>query len=146
MTFKDLVRDLTDNIGSISRRTFDRKFTSGSRRVRSQSLVLDPTPSSSLSRRCFGDMDMVVDAGSDVVMEEGWWADLPPELLRDVLQRVESADGSWPARKDVVACSAVCKTWREITKELVKTPEECGQLTFPISLKQVGLVPFSYSR
>ena len=87
-----------------------------------------------------------MDAGSDVVMEEGWWADLPPELLRDVLQRVESADGSWPARKDVVACSAVCKTWREITKELVKTPEECGQLTFPISLKQVGLVPFSYSR
>ena len=71
---------------------------------------------------------------------------MPPELLRDVLQRVESADGSWPARKDVVACSAVCKTWREITKELVKTPEECGQLTFPISLKQVGLVPFSYSR
>jgi hypothetical protein len=36
-----------------------------------------------------------------------------------------------------VACSAVCKTWREITMELVKTPEESGKLTFPISLKQV---------
>ena len=67
------------------------------------------------------------------------WANLPPEILRSVIMRVEMADGSWPSRKDVVACSAVCKTWRCITKELVKTPEESGKLTFPISLKQVCL-------
>ncbi|MBA0592039.1 hypothetical protein Gorai_009026, partial [Gossypium raimondii] len=29
-------------------------------------------------------------------------------------------------------------SWREITKEIVKTPEQCGRLTFPISLKQPG--------
>lgn len=123
MPLKSLVRDfkdIKDNIGSISRRTFDLKF-SQSRRVRSQSGIVD-----------------VSLAVVDDSLEQGCWANLPPELLRDVLQRVESAEGSWPARKDVVACSAVCKTWREITKELVKTPEESGKLTFPISLKQPG--------
>uniref|UniRef100_A0A6N2KP40 Tubby C-terminal domain-containing protein n=1 Tax=Salix viminalis TaxID=40686 RepID=A0A6N2KP40_SALVM len=28
--------------------------------------------------------------------------------------------------------------WREITKAAVKTPEQCGCITFPISLKQPG--------
>ncbi|KAJ8545898.1 hypothetical protein K7X08_018481 [Anisodus acutangulus] len=41
-------------------------------------------------------------------IEQGQWANLPP------------------------------KSWRKITKEIVKTPEECGRLTFPISLKQPG--------
>lgn len=124
MPLKNLVRDFRDikeNIGNISRRTFDVKFPYHSR-TRSQSAVLDVLPPTS----------------TDFLSQHSCWANLPPELLRDVLQRVESAEGSWPARKDVVACSAVCKTWREITKELVKTPEESGMLTFPISLKQPG--------
>ncbi|KAL6215871.1 hypothetical protein ACLB2K_015297 [Fragaria x ananassa] len=66
------------------------------------------------------------------------WADMPPELLHDIIQRVEEAETSWPARRDVVACASVCRSWREITKEIVKTPEQCGLLTFPISLKQPG--------
>ncbi|MCO5598391.1 hypothetical protein L7F22_052486 [Adiantum nelumboides] len=125
MSFKNLVKDLKDmkdNIGSMSRRTFDMKFSHCSSKVRSQSTALDVPPSMK----------------TDDTTEKSCWANLPPELLRDVLQRVESAEGSWPARKDVVACSAVCQTWREITKELVKTPEESGKLTFPISLKQPG--------
>ncbi|KAJ4826046.1 Tubby-like F-box protein 5 [Turnera subulata] len=66
------------------------------------------------------------------------WADLPPELLHDIIKRVEAGETAWPARRDVVACASVCKSWRETTKEIVKTPEECGCITFPISLKQPG--------
>ncbi|XP_008784902.1 tubby-like F-box protein 5 isoform X2 [Phoenix dactylifera] len=66
------------------------------------------------------------------------WANLPPELLLDVIQRVEACEVSWPARRHVVACAAVCRTWRDITKEVVKTPEQSGRITFPISLKQPG--------
>ncbi|EFJ34613.1 hypothetical protein SELMODRAFT_230435 [Selaginella moellendorffii] len=66
------------------------------------------------------------------------WANMPPELLRDIIQRLESSDNVWPSRKNVVACAAVCSTWREITKELVKSPELSGKLTFPVSLKQPG--------
>ncbi|GBG72598.1 hypothetical protein CBR_g12171 [Chara braunii] len=66
------------------------------------------------------------------------WANMPPELLRDVILRVEQSESQWPNRKNVVACSGVCSSWREITKELVKKPEQSGRLTFPISLKQPG--------
>uniref|UniRef100_A0A0D9VJZ9 Tubby-like F-box protein n=1 Tax=Leersia perrieri TaxID=77586 RepID=A0A0D9VJZ9_9ORYZ len=47
---------------------------------------------------------------------------------------------SWPGlwSEQVVACAAVCRSWREVTKEVVKTLEECGRITFPISLKQPG--------
>jgi hypothetical protein len=69
---------------------------------------------------------------------QGRWADLPPELLLDVIQRVESSEATWPARRQVVACAAVCRSWREVTKDVVKTLEECGRITFPISLKQVS--------
>lgn len=72
------------------------------------------------------------------VIDQSPWANLPPELLHDIIQRVEANETSWPARRDVVACASVCKSWREITKEIVKTPEQCGWLTFPISLKQPG--------
>lgn len=70
-------------------------------------------------------------------IEQGKWADMPPELLLDIIQRVEESEKSWPARNAVVACASVCKSWRDVTKEIVRTPEECGRLTFPISLKQV---------
>jgi hypothetical protein len=60
------------------------------------------------------------------------------ELLLDVIQRVESSETTWPARRQVVACAAVCWSWREVTKEVVKTLKECGRITFPMSLKQVS--------
>ncbi|ONK63421.1 uncharacterized protein A4U43_C07F14980 [Asparagus officinalis] len=63
---------------------------------------------------------------------------MPTELLRDVLMRIEEAESSWPPRKDVVACAGVCRSWREIMKEIVKIPEVSGLITFPISLKQPG--------
>ncbi|KAK3009773.1 hypothetical protein RJ639_014291 [Escallonia herrerae] len=74
-------------------------------------------------------------------IEQSRWANMPPELLLDIIRRLEASETSWPARRDMVSCAAVCRTWRETTKELVKTPEECGLLTFPVSLKQVTLYP-----
>ncbi|KAJ8549163.1 hypothetical protein K7X08_032870 [Anisodus acutangulus] len=70
--------------------------------------------------------------------QQGQWANLPPELLLDIIRRVEESETSWPARTSVVFCACACKSWREVTKEIVKTPEACGRLTFPISLKQPG--------
>ncbi|KAK1384241.1 hypothetical protein POM88_021976 [Heracleum sosnowskyi] len=38
--------------------------------------------------------------------------------------------------RDVVSCAAVGKSRRCKTKEIVRTPEQCGLLMFPMSLKQ----------
>lgn len=65
------------------------------------------------------------------------WENLPSELLREVFLKVEESGSKWPARKHVVACAGVCKSWREVMKEVVETPEVCGNITFPISVKQV---------
>ncbi|KAE8100257.1 hypothetical protein FH972_018172 [Carpinus fangiana] len=77
-------------------------------------------------------------ASASLVQQRRRWANMPPELLHDIIQRVEASVTSWPARRDVVACALVCRSWRKIAKEIVKTPEQCGCLTFPISLKQPG--------
>ncbi|XP_017975031.1 PREDICTED: tubby-like F-box protein 3 [Theobroma cacao] len=66
------------------------------------------------------------------------WANLPQELLREVLLRIEDSENIWPQRKNVVACAGVCRSWRVIVKEIVKVPELSGKLTFPISVKQPG--------
>ncbi|XP_010531041.1 PREDICTED: tubby-like F-box protein 2 [Tarenaya hassleriana] len=66
------------------------------------------------------------------------WASVPPELLFDIIRRVEESETAWPARAAVVSCASVCRSWRQITKEIVRIPEHCGRLTFPISLKQPG--------
>lgn len=119
MSFKSIVRELKemkDGIGSISRRGSE-----GGRHWRSRTrshIAPDVAPSDPI--------------------EQGQWANLPPELLLDIIRRVEESETSWPARTVLVSCASVCKSWREITKEIVKTPEECGKLTYPISLKQPG--------
>ncbi|AES59650.2 tubby-F-box-like protein [Medicago truncatula] len=64
------------------------------------------------------------------------WANLPPELLLDIIQRVEASETTWPSLRALVACASVCRLWRDITKGVVKTLEQCGWITFPISLKQ----------
>jgi tubby-related protein 1 len=118
MSFRSFLQDVRDGIGSISRRSFDVKF-SYSLRSRSHSAVHDSH------------------YRNEVLMPQSCWANMPPELLRDVISRIEASEGAWPARKHVVACSGVCRSWRAITKEIVKTPQLSGKLTFPISLRQV---------
>ncbi|GAB4851228.1 Tubby- protein 3 [Ancistrocladus abbreviatus] len=71
-------------------------------------------------------------------MEQSCWANMPSELLREVLTRIEASESEWPARRNVIACAGVCKNWRDIMKEIVKTPELTGKITFPISVKQPG--------
>ncbi|OIW12706.1 hypothetical protein TanjilG_24639 [Lupinus angustifolius] len=71
-------------------------------------------------------------------LKQSCWANMPTELLRDVLIRIEASQVTWPSRKHVVACAGVCRSWRQIIKEIVKAPQLSTNLTFPISLKQPG--------
>lgn len=129
MPFKSIVREMREGIGSISRRGVLPKH--GSHR-RTKSHIAPEASSSSGAPRPSPSWPV-----SSMLFQQSRWANLPPELLIDIIQRVEASETSWPARRDVVACASVCRSWREITKEVVKTPEQCGWLTFPISLKQV---------
>ncbi|KAL8214910.1 hypothetical protein R6Q57_004359 [Mikania cordata] len=113
MSFKSIIQDMKGDFGSISRKGFGL-------RSRSQRVVED-RPS------------VIVDA-----LKQSCWANMPPELLRDVLMRIEASECAWPPRKNVVSCAGVCRNWREIMKDIVKNPEFSGKLTFPISLKQPG--------
>lgn len=133
MPFKSLIKELQDlkdglgsisrrsGLGSISRRSFDIKFPIYHHRSRSMSSVLDESQARSLE-----------------VCEQSCWATMPPELLRDVLQRIETSECTWPSRKHFVACACVCRNWRNIAKELARPPEHSRRLTFPISVKQPG--------
>ncbi|KAJ8748427.1 hypothetical protein K2173_003064 [Erythroxylum novogranatense] len=119
MSFKSILQDMKGEFGSMSRKGFDVKFG---------------YPMRSRSHRVVQDSSFVpLDA-----FKQSCWANMPPELLRDVLMRIEESESTWPPRKNVVACAGVCRNWREILKEIVQTPEASGKLTFPISLKQPG--------
>ncbi|XP_018484455.1 tubby-like F-box protein 3 isoform X2 [Raphanus sativus] len=112
MSFKSLIRG---EIGSISRR---KGFGFG--RSRSQRVVQDS-------------FLVPVDA-----FKQSCWATMPPELLRDVLIRIEASEDTWPSRKNVVSCAGVCRNWRDLVKEIVQVPQLSSKFTFPISLKQPG--------
>ncbi|KAB2023313.1 hypothetical protein ES319_D06G009300v1 [Gossypium barbadense] len=112
-------------IGNISNKSSRKRH-----RLRRGQAHITPEASSSASPGSPG--------SSTVQIEQRQWANLPPELLLDIIQRVEQREQCWPGRRDVVTCASVCRSWREITKDIVKTPELCGFLTFPISLKQPG--------
>uniref|UniRef100_A0A0R0L0L7 Tubby-like F-box protein n=1 Tax=Glycine max TaxID=3847 RepID=A0A0R0L0L7_SOYBN len=116
MSFRSIVRDVRDGFGSLSRRSFDVRISGG------------------------GKLNSLVHEAHErqLVIQNSRWASLPPELLCDVIKRLEESESTWPARKHVVACAAVCKSWREMCKEIVTSPEFCGKITFPVSLKQPG--------
>ncbi|XP_060175816.1 tubby-like F-box protein 10 [Lycium barbarum] len=118
MSFRSIVRDVRDSFGSLSRRSFDVRL-SGHQRGKSH-----------------GSFHELSD--HPPVVQNSCWANLPPELLFDVIRRLEESENSWPARKHVVACASVCRSWRIMCQEIVTSPEVCGKLTFPISLKQPG--------
>ncbi|KAK8314960.1 hypothetical protein V6Z12_D01G207300 [Gossypium hirsutum] len=118
MSFRSIVRDVRDSFGSLSRRSFDVRLV-GHHRGKSHGALHDLHD-------------------EPLVIQNGRWANLPPELLTDVIKRLEESESTWPARKSVVACASVCQSWRVICKDIVKSPEFCGKLTFPVSLKQPG--------
>lgn len=118
MSFKSILQDMKGEFGSISRKGFEGRFG----RSRSHRVVEECTVTA-------------VDA-----LRQSCWANMPPELLRDVLMRIEESDSDWPSRQNVVACAGVCRSWREIMKEIVRNLEVSGKVTFPISVKQVCVV------
>jgi len=65
------------------------------------------------------------------------WSTMLPELLADIIKRVDVTGEQWPHRRNVVACASVCKRWRDITREVVGSPSLNGKITFPSCLKQV---------
>ncbi|KAL7216697.1 hypothetical protein ACSBR1_028601 [Camellia fascicularis] len=69
---------------------------------------------------------------------EGSWSNMLPELLGEIIRRVEASEDRWPIRQNVVACACVCKRWRGVTREIVRSPFRSGQITFPSCLKQPG--------
>ncbi|GMH17109.1 hypothetical protein Nepgr_018950 [Nepenthes gracilis] len=118
MSLRSIVRDVRDGFGSWSRRNFEVRLR-GHHRGKSHGSVHE-----------FCDPPLI--------LQNSCWVSLPPELLRDVIKRLEASEVTWPARKHVVACAAVCRSWREMCKEIVRSPEFSGKLTFPVSLKQPG--------
>ncbi|KAG4215394.1 Tubby-like F-box protein 8 [Gossypium arboreum] len=118
MSFRSIVRDVRDSFGSLSRRSFDVRLV-GHHRGKSHGALHDLHD-------------------EPLVIQNSRWANLPHELLTDVIKRLEESESTWPARKSVVACASVCQSWRVICKDIVKCPEFCGKLTFPVSLKQPG--------
>ncbi|XP_010535040.1 PREDICTED: tubby-like F-box protein 7 [Tarenaya hassleriana] len=68
----------------------------------------------------------------------GSWSAMLPELLGEIIRRVEETEDRWPQRRDVVTCACVSKKWREITREIVRSPDTSGKITFPSCLKLPG--------
>ncbi|CAK9157289.1 unnamed protein product [Ilex paraguariensis] len=118
MSFRSIVRDVRDGFGSLSRRSFDIRLSSHHR---------------GKSHSSFHEL-----TDQPLVVQNSRWANLPPDLLYDVIRRLEDSESTWPARKHVVACAGVCKSWRRMCKEIVRGPELCGKVTFLVSLKQPG--------
>ncbi|KAL6845300.1 hypothetical protein ACP4OV_024795 [Aristida adscensionis] len=86
-----------------------------------------------------GGLEAEAVAEAEAEEQEERWARLLPELLSEVVRRVEASAGEqWPARKDVVSCACVCRRWRDAAVSVVRPPAESGKITFPSSLKQPG--------
>lgn len=76
-----------------------------------------------------------------VVGKSGLWAGMLPELLGEIIQRVEVSEEQWPQRQNVVACGCVCKQWRKVTKDVVEKASvnpQAAKITFPSCLKKPG--------
>ncbi|PUZ65278.1 hypothetical protein GQ55_3G210800 [Panicum hallii var. hallii] len=71
-------------------------------------------------------------------VDEERWSRLLPELLTEIVRRVDAGAERWPLRRDVVVCACVCRRWRDAAFSVVRPPVEGGRITFPSSLKQPG--------
>ncbi|GAB4846579.1 Tubby-like F-box protein 7 [Ancistrocladus abbreviatus] len=70
--------------------------------------------------------------------DQNCWSTMLPELLAEIIGRVEASEDKWPVRGNFVACAGVCKKWRDIAREIVKSPFSTGIITFPSCLKLPG--------
>ncbi|EFH70212.1 hypothetical protein ARALYDRAFT_891335 [Arabidopsis lyrata subsp. lyrata] len=92
MTFRSIVRDVRDSIGSFSRRSVEVRV-------------------SNETSKSHGALVETHDQEDLVVIKNTRWANLPVEVLRDVMKKLDESESTWPDRKQVVACAGVCKTW-----------------------------------
>ncbi|KAG2328219.1 hypothetical protein Bca4012_037244 [Brassica carinata] len=83
------------------------------------------------------DSPMLPPPSSNITGSSSWSAMLP-ELLSEIIRRVEDTEDHWPHRRDVVTCACVSKKWREITQDIVRSPRNSGNITFPSCLKLPG--------
>lgn len=72
-------------------------------------------------------------------LSQSFWVDLPQDILREVLFRIEASELASRYRSSLVSCAGVCRSWRMVTMEIVNTPRFTAKLSFPISVKQVYL-------
>ncbi|URE16126.1 tubby-like F-box protein [Musa troglodytarum] len=77
-----------------------------------------------------------VEVAAGAEEEEVRWSTILPELLGEIVRRVESSDRQWPLRKSLVSCACVCRRWRQVTTGVVGPPRDTGTITFAASLKQ----------
>ncbi|KAF8046987.1 hypothetical protein N665_3272s0001 [Sinapis alba] len=80
---------------------------------------------------------------SNITGSSSSWSAMLPELLREIIRRVEDTEDHWPLRRNVVTCACVSKKWREITQDIVRSPSNSGKITFPSCLKLPGPQDFS---
>ncbi|KAM1553230.1 hypothetical protein ACFX1X_006192 [Malus domestica] len=106
-----------------------RKFSKSFRKLK----LSDEDQARGGDRRVVRDSDC---ADSSSSPSSSSWSDMLTELLGEIIRRVEASEDKWPHRKNVVACACVCKRWRDITKEIARSPSYSGKITFPSCLKQ----------
>jgi hypothetical protein len=68
-------------------------------------------------------------------VDEERWPRLLPELLTDIVCRIDTGAERWPPRCDFIACACVYRCWHDAEFPVVRPRLECGRTTFPSSLK-----------
>ena len=96
MSFKSIIQYVKGEIGSISRKGFEVKLGGYGLRSRSHRAVVHDRAAAAAAAAAGGAVD---------ALQQSCWAAIPPELLWDVLQRVEDSDPAWPDRRFVVSCA-----------------------------------------
>ncbi|XP_010479887.1 PREDICTED: tubby-like F-box protein 7 [Camelina sativa] len=84
-----------------------------------------------------------IPSASNMAVGSSSWSAMLPELLGEIIRRVEESEDRWPQRRDVVTCACVSKKWREITQDFARSPLNSGKITFPSCLKLPGPREFS---
>ncbi|CAI9088818.1 OLC1v1023255C1 [Oldenlandia corymbosa var. corymbosa] len=131
---------------SLHRRIWSRSFTHS---LRSSKKIANPDNNSYpdvSSYESSSSSSSIIVLGSDGAVgaspPSSRWADMLPEILGEIIQRVEASEDKWPLRRNVVACGCVCKGWRVVTKDIVascsRQQETAAKITFPSCLRKPG--------
>jgi hypothetical protein len=59
--------------------------------------------------------------------DEERWSRLLPELLTEIMRRVDAGAEHWPPRRDVMVCACVCRRWHDAAVSVVRPSLVCGR-------------------